>query len=42
MSKRSRFENHETPPLPKVDFETVLEKGEIESTQRLEGSWGID
>ena len=42
MPEGHSFEKQETTLLPKIDFETVLEKGEIESTQRLEGSWGID
>ena len=42
------FEGHgfekqqEIPPQPAVDFESVLEKGEIENARQLEGSWGID
>lgn len=37
MSESSHFEGHETPPQPKVDFESILERGEIAGTKALEG-----
>lgn len=42
MSEGHNFEKHEVPPQPKVDFESVLEKGDILSAEELKGYWGID
>ena len=41
MSEGHNFEKHEIPPQPKVDFESILEKGEIKSARELEGYWGM-
>ncbi|MBI2062245.1 MAG: hypothetical protein HYT64_00925, partial [Candidatus Yanofskybacteria bacterium] len=41
MPEGSTFEKHEIPPQPQVDFESILEKGEIKSARELEGYWGI-
>ncbi len=41
MPDSSHFGGHEIPPQPKVDFESVLEKGEIRSVKELEGYWGM-
>ena len=42
MAESHNFEKHEIVPQLQVDFESVLERGEISITKRLEGSWGID
>ena len=37
MPESSHFGGHETPPQPRVDFKSVLEKGEIAGMRALEG-----
>ncbi|MEK7076100.1 MAG: hypothetical protein AAB941_00335 [Patescibacteria group bacterium] len=41
MPEGHNFEKHETSPQAKVDFESILEKGEIKSARTLEGYWGM-
>ncbi len=41
MPDPSHFGRQEIPPQPRVDFESILEKGEILSAEELEGYWGI-
>lgn len=41
MSESFHLEKHEVPPQPRVDFESILEKGEIEKAEELKGYWGI-
>lgn len=41
MPDSSHFKNHEIPPQPSVDMETILESGEIKNARELKGYWGI-
>lgn len=41
MSELSHFEKHEVTPQPPIDFKSVLEKGEIESAETLEGFFPV-
>jgi len=41
MPEGHDFEKHEVPPQAQVDFESILERGEIRSVRELEGYWGM-
>lgn len=41
MPEGHNFEKHEITLQPRVDFESILEKGEITSAKELKGYWGI-